>query len=742
MVKVVPMARGGGDGDNPAALGGGLDASRVRGVYLEDNAVITDGHYTVRAPRVYYDVIDDRAILLDAVLFAYDTQRQIPLYMRADVLRQTARGEFRADRATLTTSEFGRPHFGIGVSRLKVSQRQTPGGDVQRSFTARNVTLRALGAPLFYLPWVGGREQDLPLRRLGFGFDEANGLQLFSAWDLFALAGRPRPDGVDAVGLFDYRGEHGPAVGLNLVYDRERRDNFYGGLDAYWLPIDNGTDTIGGRRNLEFDNESRGFTRWEHRQLLPDDWELSLEAGYVSDPTFLEEFYRDEAYTHKPYETSVYLKKVWGDTAFTALGEWHPNDFITNLAYLQTPGFLVERAPELGLLVEGGELFDGAVTLFSENRYSRLRADFPEVTPGEYGFNTGPSLALFDILPATSFEDAADDAGFPTDWLNRFDTRQELNLPLQAGPVDVTPYAVARLTAYDQGFDEFNGGNDDQVRLWGAVGVRTGVDLHRTYDGFRSRVFDIEGLRHVVRPEVDLFVAGSTIDREDLPIFDEGVEGIVDGPAVRLGMTNTLQTRRGGPGRERSVDWIRLRTDFVFRETDDNDNAPFRRGDEQLTIPRFFDYRPEYAVGGDHFYGELMWLVSDTLGVYGELTHSLELDEVVQWRLGATLQHTPRLGTFANYQEIDVLDSRLLTYGFNYELTTKYALTLAHRIDLSENESRRLSVILERRLPRWRVQVVASIDEIDDNYAIGILLRPEGLPLGPIGTQIFNSRER
>ena len=44
---------------------------------------------------------------------------------------------------------------------------------------------------------------------------------------------------------------------------------------------------------------------------------------------------------------------------------------------------------------------------------------------------------------------------------------------------------------------------------------------------------------------------GSTIDPERFPVFDDDVEAIQEGYGVRLGLRNTLQTQRGGPGRWR-----------------------------------------------------------------------------------------------------------------------------------------------------------------------------------------------
>jgi len=221
---------------------------------------------------------------------------------------------------------------------------------------------------------------------------------------------------------------------------------------------------------------------------------------------------------------------------------------------------------------------------------------------------------------------------------------------------------------------------------------------------------------------VDMFVSGANLDSSDLPVYDADIERLDKGAGLRLGLTNTLQTKRGGPGRWRSVDWITLKTDLVLRSDDSGVNTD---------IAHFFEQRPEFSTGGDHIYTELLWMVSDTLGVSGELTHSLETDRVVQWRFGGTLQHTPRFSSFVRYDEIDILNSRLLSYGFTYILTVKYELGFRQRIDFARSQSRSIDLWLERRVPKWRIRLTANVDQIENNQTIGIVLIPEGFGGGP-----------
>jgi hypothetical protein len=692
-----------------------LDADAVTGVYLEDNVIVSDGVYTLRGPRVYYDAVEDRAIVLDAVLYTWDAKRKVPLYLRAQQLRQEGVNSFVADRAKFTTSEFAEPHFHIGASQITMREVQKADGSVEQGFVARGVTTRAQNVPFFYWPRVSGETGETAIERVRLGYSSDDGPTIETEWDLFALMGRQRPDNVDLIGKLDWLGDHGVGTGVELEY-RQRR--MFGNLDVYLVPFDNGTDEIGGRRDIDRDNDFRGYGRWQHRQIIRDKWELSLEAAYISDETFLEEFFPKLATEEKPFETSVYLKRQENDWAFDLLASYDLNDFVAQTNRLQVYPYTVEKLPELGYYQVGTSLLDNRLTYFTENRLSRMRLNRDESTPGDRGFRDAASLSLFGIPASTTFRDDLAAAGIGGQYVNRFDTRHELQAPFKMGIVDVVPYASGRITAYDDDFNEF-AGNDDNVRFMGTLGTRLHTQFHNTY-GYESDLLDVRRIRHVVEPRVDLYLTGSSLDPERIPVYDVDVERLSEGAGVRIGMTNTLQTQRGGEGRWRSVDWVVLNTDFVLRSDD---------ADVDAAIPRFYGYRPEYSTGGDHFYTDLLWAISDSLAFVGDLTYAFEgQHRVAQWRAGFTLDHSPNLTTFINYGEIDVINSQLLTYGFTYRLSTKYTMGFAHTLDLGpQNDSRNINVWLERRLPRWRLRINASVDEVDRESTLGIVLLPEGI---------------
>jgi len=561
----------------------GLRAEQIAGVYLEDHAVVSDGDYTVRAPRVYYDLQRKQATLLDAAFYTYDRDRRIPLYVRAQEVRQTSAADFSARGATLSTSAFAVPHFSIGADELTLRRYErapTTADDdgIGTFFAAKGTTLNAGEQPFFYWPYLAAYNLDTPLRRLGGDFSS------------------------------------------NLLID------------------DSGEDEVAGRVVPQRD-EVRGVIQARHRQPLGRGFRVSFEGAFVSDPSFLETFFPSEANSAKAFETSVHVQRQQGSTAVDLLGATRLSDFVEQQDLLQSRGFSVERLPEASHRVIGGSLLDGRVSWFSEARLGQLRIRPGDDAPEDRGFNDADALALFGITAGTTFDQRAQALNLPTDDVTRLDLRQEISLPLRGGPADAwnfTPYAVGRVTAYDDSFEAFNGGvSDDRLRLRGEVGLRAGTQFAKTLPALRSDLLDLDGLRHLVEPSLTFFAAGSTLDTGDLPVFDPEVEQLAEGTGLRLGVTQTLQTRRGIENTSRTVDWLTLRTDLVLRNT----------GDPLGALPRFDDFRPEFATGGDHIYSELRWLATDTLGLTGELTHDLETNRIAQWRTGVTLEHTPRFSS-------------------------------------------------------------------------------------------------
>ncbi|MEO1510632.1 MAG: hypothetical protein AAFU70_01035, partial [Planctomycetota bacterium] len=195
----------------PASLAG-LTQDDVSGLYLEGGVYASDGSYTLRAPRVFYDVNADRAIVLDAVFQTFSPQLQAPVYVRAKALKQESADQFTADKATVANTAFFRPHLALGATDVTVTRRVNRFGEERPFVDARNITLRGGGTPFFWLPFYRGDPERFPLRAVGFSTSNRTGPAITSSWDLFNLFGRAGPDNVEALVDIDYYFERGAGV--------------------------------------------------------------------------------------------------------------------------------------------------------------------------------------------------------------------------------------------------------------------------------------------------------------------------------------------------------------------------------------------------------------------------------------------------------------------------------------------------------------------------------------------------
>ena len=468
-----------------------LDAEDVIGVYLEDNVQVTNGEYTIRAPRAYYDTVKNKAVVLDAVMYTWSVRKKVPLYVRAEKIMQLSQTQWEASNAKLTTSEFAEPHFSIAARSITLTQQKDKQGENDYRFSANDVGVMWGQSKLFGGGHLGGKVNELPLRSFAMSYSGNNGPTIQSTWDTFMLLGRDRPQGVQSTTSIDYLGSHGVGLGLDLDYIKP---DMLGEHKGYMLFHDDGEDEIGGRDEIGHSDDFRGFYRGQHRSFLDDGWELSLEMGYVSDETFLEELFRREVNSEKPYETSLYLKKQENQTLMSFYANYELNDFTVNSAQLQAQGYTVEKLPEIGFYSVGESLFDNHMTYYGQSTASYMRAQPGKDSPATRGFTNLQSQLLFGQANNVSFENAYNATNAPDGYVMRLDTRHEVQAPMKAGAIDLVPYAVGRATFYDDDFNAYNG-NDDNVRLWGSVGVRAHTQFNKAISDIDSRLFDLHNSR-------------------------------------------------------------------------------------------------------------------------------------------------------------------------------------------------------------------------------------------------------
>ncbi len=715
-----------------------VDAETVRGVYAEGGVMVIgerptsrgSDRYMFRGPAVYYDLANDRAITLDATFWTYDSARGLPLYVRADAIRQESANEWRATDARVANTGFLNPQLSLGTSSITLKRRETADGDGTYA-DAKNITGRIAGLPVAWWPRFRGDPTAIPIREIGLDGSSGSGGAIKTTWDAYALLGIDRPSGVDAEIGMDYYFERGPAFGTAVDWKTSAAK---GRVDAYLVAHDTGEDTLKSGSKEDFDGQTRGMVLMEHRWQLSDSWTVLLEGAFISDETFIDGYFESLGESRREFATSVTARRLGPNSLLTFQGRGSLNDFIANEYLLQSQGYNVTKLPEAQYWRVADDLLPnlapGVAMYHSEWRIGRVGMQFSEPTAAELGYRSmSKSMRAFGTAPDVSFADTLEAAGLDESPVTRFDTRHEIETRIRAGAVTFEPFMVGRVTAYDDDFDEYSPGNDEQARLWGAAGVRASTSFQRVNNAADSSAFNVHRLRHIVEPSLTFWVSGTDVESSNLPIYDSQVEDLTNGTAMRLAVEQTWQTQRGGPGRWRSVDFLTFDAEYGVFSDDSDRKSPIRR---------FIDYRPEYSQPGEFFTLDSTWQATESVGLGGNMIYDLELNQPARESIGALVQHTPDLQSFFEIRYINVEDATLVSFGAAARITPKYTVGFNASYDTDENDFQRTSVTLFRTMQSLEIQANVGYNNITGETTGGLTIYPEGtkgrsLQVRPVG---------
>jgi hypothetical protein len=698
----------------------------------------------LQAERVYYDFPTQRAVLTDAIIHTVDVQRGIPIVVRAKTVKQLSDGEFRVRNSEITTSGFAVPSYSIRADKAYV--RSEPSGDERYgnrvTFVGENITFNAFHLPFFYLPVVGGQftERGFPLRGISFGDSTKYGPYIESEWGFFETLGRIPPRNFDLSFHADYYGDRGPGTGFDGRYgggfispSSRQAYNFEGEFETYFV-WDNGTDILGRRRGeIPVDEDFRGMVDWRQQTFLPDDWQLQLRAGWVSDATFREEWFEDDFNNGLPLETSLYLKRQHDTEAITFLASVQANNVVTTSDLVQEQ-FEIERVPQIGYHRIGDSLWNDKLTFYSNNTVERVRFNVSGANLGEQGYRFGA-----DVRPGRPSLGLMGETGLggpppvDEDFTNRGDFRQEIAYPVALGRVKAMPYVVGRFTSYSETPDS---GRAD--RAFAGTGVRFNTQFWRIDNSAESKLFDVHRVRHIIEPEVHLWTGVENIDPSELWIYDEPVDRVYDYSAAQVALRQRWQTKRGGPGRWRSVDFFTLdiEANFFSNQPSDVELAPLGfRG-------MFYPSMPEVAIPRNSLNADAKWRISDTTILISDVQHNLDERRLATASVGMIAQRSPRTSYYLGLRYIDELDSSIGTAAIGYQLTAKYSIALRESIDFNDGSNVYSWVTFTRKFDRFFMlfTVFNNADSGESGFSIGIY--PEGLAAGISSDQLANTSRR
>lgn len=704
-----------------------LAQAAVKAVYLVGDVIITEEQRTITADEIYYDFQRKKAVAINAQMRNFDTSRAIPIYVRAAKLRQVAENKFTADDVILTTSEFHTPQVSLNASNIVVTDTtvadERTGEVTDSSYDAqmRNVRLKSYDRTVFYWPFLRSNMQrpDIPLKSIHTGYDSDFGMLVESRWYLARLLGLKEPQGTESTYALDYYGKRGMGTGAEIRY---YRDDYYGRVLGYIIK-DSGEDDLGrhqSRRNVEPDHNLRGRFHLIHRHFLPYNWQFTGGLGYASDEQFIEGFYRSEYNVGAGQETYAHLKRLQDNWAVSFLAKARINDFAD----------VLEELPTVEFHLTGQSLFDDSFTLYSDTQISRY-------------------LQRIGDEHSTTIDE---------DVFSFVSHRTELDLPIWADNFKLVPF-VAGSFGYDDrsGFrrslvDGSHSGSFGEDKVWiGEVGIRAATQYHRVYPDVRSRLWDLNKLRHIIRPQLTAV------------LYEESDDVVRQHDILNFSISQRLQTKRGTTGdkdKQKTVDWMRLDTDFTWVNDSEGPGAagidrfiwnrplvPLRvfstpeifSGDLTSRFHRFEMFGPRR----NYFSADYVWRVSDTSAILSDINYDMQSGVVQQYNIGLSHMRWPNLQFYIasryirRFEMLDEKGTNALIFAVTYRLDPRYTVIFAQQYDFDYKAGIRNDIILIRRYHRMYYGFTYSADESLDRNAIVFSIWPQGVPELAIGSRSY-----
>jgi len=715
--------------------------------YMEGNIVFRQGDRVIYAERMYYNVAGRYGVVLNAEVLTPAPGYQGLVRLKADVLQQVNEQSFLAQGAAITSSRLGVPQYWLQSETLEFEDIQRPQfdaftgapvidpetGDIavdhQLQASSNNNFLYVAGVPVLYWPVLATNlnKPTYYIEGVTIRNDSVFGNQILADFDMYQLLGIREPlAGTDWELTLGYLSERGPAAGTIFSY---RGDSFAGfegpvsGSIDLWGIYDTGLDILGAdRRALAPEEEFRGRLLAKHRQSMTNGLQVTGELGFISDRNFLEQYFESEWDEQKDQSTGVELKYYLDDQTLSANIDVRVNDFVTQTNWL----------PRVDHYALGVSLLEDSLTWFSHSRAGY--ADFQTAsTPDDPG----------EVARTTPLGWEREASGLVAG------TRNEIDLPIYLHPVKITPYVLGDISFYE---NDLTG--DDQFRAFGQLGVRGSVSMWAADQGVQSPLFNLNGLAHKVTFESELAYADSNSNLTDLPLYDpldddsqeffrrrfldstflgaaaiptkfderffafrSNMQGNVTAPSseiagdiayARFDVRQRWQTRRGAPGEERVVDFIKLDVGGAFFPDADRDNFG--------SVAGMLDY-------------DFRWNIGDRLSVLSDGFFDPFDDGLRTFSLGGTINR-PQIGNwYVGYRSIEgPISSNILSTSVSYRMSQKWIVSGGASYDLGPTGNIGQNILFTHIGESLLVRFGFTFDVSRGNVGFALALEPRFLP--------------
>ena len=603
-------------------------------------------------------------------------------YIQGQGGQHDSNGDAFLQSTRLSTCEyFDQPHYNLSARRVVYHADGT--------FRAHHAVVRVGRVPVFYWPVLFGDTQaNVGHLEIKPGYD--------SDWGAYLLLGREwqLTESARTKLSLELRSRRGVAVGSRTRIRTPDSDTdvlLYGMHDSDPPETEDGYD----RR---FDShKGRYRVRARHRQKLPRNLTLRLQADALSDISMLEDWFRRE-YRRAPQPRSFADLRYTGERLTLAVSARpRVNDFFS----------VVEALPELRLDLPRQSLWNSGLYYEGQSTASRLEMKWRD----------------FD-------KDRAAGLAAPHDYDSiRFDSLHMLTLPLQWRDfLRIVPRAGIRLTYYEKSsaarltrgdlaalfevddpndpdttmaimnYDEDGG---EKWRLAGEAGLELKTKWYALWPEVRHAGLRIDGLRHIVEPYANYTYAPEPSEAREHLYFFDATDRLLEQHFVRVGVNQRWQTRR----ERRIYTLARMRSyaDFHFAKEDE-----FHHFGEIATRIEFLPR--EYLA----FQGTAVADMGEPDFNHGELEVRLGREDSLQVLLSYLYRNTHEArtahsmgSTLDNFTGENTLLARAyernhyVTAGLNVPINAKTSAALRYEIDIAESKLALQSYELLRDLHCW-----------------------------------------
>jgi lipopolysaccharide assembly outer membrane protein LptD (OstA) len=443
-----------------------------------------------------------------------------------------------------TTSDSANPDWSVRARRARIYPKDR--------IVFQDVKIYIGNTPVFWFPYFYQSLNKQNAFTITPGYN--------STWGSYVLTNYTFPITETMGGMLrlDYRSSRGPAIGLETQWETGEKKQNWGRFRSYAMDDSNPgiNRTALAREDID---SGRYRVSFQARQYLTEDIYASVDITKLSDARFLQDFYEGEFRENPQPDNMLAFTKLGDDYELTLLARKQLNEFFD----------VTERVPELALDITQQPLFGSKVFYQGETSVGRYTRNFAK-----------------DSL----FEDYSS---------GRFDTFHQFSLPMtvhnwlsiiprvgvrgtwysESGPiVPVLETETIRLpdgtTRELQRTFQRLAKNGDVFRPVVNAGLEMSFKSSKAYEDVQSRIWGLDGLRHVVQPYLDLSIVQAGSDNKDILRFDRlsrstqpppidfpafnSIDSIDDWNILRLGVKNRLQTRRDNA----TFNWFEMNTYF------------------------------------------------------------------------------------------------------------------------------------------------------------------------------------